>query len=79
MANYTFLDTRNNKEFDIDMPISELDTYKAQNPHLEQMIKRAPALADPSRLGIRKPDGGFRDVLKRIKKASGRSNKINTW
>lgn len=79
MANYTFLDTRSNKEFDIDMPISELDTYKAQNPHLEQIISRAPALADPSRLGLRKPDGGFRDVLKRIKKASGRSNKINTW
>lgn len=61
------------------MPISELDTYKAQNPHLEQIISRAPAIADPSRLGLRKPDAGFRDVLKRIKKASGRSNKINTW
>jgi hypothetical protein len=79
MANYTFLDTQTDKEFDIDMPISELDAYKAQNPHLEQIISRAPAIADPSRLGLRKPDGGFRDVLKRIKKASGRSNKINTW
>lgn len=79
MANYTFLDTKTDKEFDIDMPISELDDYKARNPHLEQIISRAPALADPSRLGLRKPDAGFRDVLKRIKKASGRSNKINTW
>lgn len=79
MANYTFLDTKTEKEFDIDMPISELDDYKAQNPHLEQIISRAPAIADPTRLGLRKPDAGFRDVLKRIKRASGRSNKINTW
>ena len=79
MANYTFYNSKTKKTFDIDMPISELDSYKAQNPHLEQQIKTAPALADPTRLGIRKPDSGFRDVLKRIKKASGRSNKINTW
>lgn len=79
MANYTFYNTKTKKTFDIDMPISELDDYKSQNPHLEQQIKTAPALADPTRLGLKKPDSGFRDVLKRIKKASGRSNKINTW
>ena len=79
MANYTFLNKDTKKEFDIDMPISQLDTYKAENPNLEQLIKRAPAIADPSRLGLHKPDAGFRDVLKRVKKASGRSNKINTW
>ncbi|CAB5221078.1 hypothetical protein UFOVP247_79 [uncultured Caudovirales phage] len=79
MANYTFLNKETNEEFDIDMPISQLDTYKAENPHLEQRIKRAPAIADPSRLGLKKPDAGFRDVLKRVKKASGRNNTINTW
>jgi hypothetical protein len=79
MANYTFYNKKTKKTFDIDMPISELDQYKAQNLHLEQQIKTAPALADPTRLGLNKPDSGFRDVLKRIKKASGRSNKINTW
>jgi len=79
MANYTFYNKKTKKTFDIDMPISDLDQYKDQNPHLEQRIKTAPALADPTRLGLKKPDSGFRDVLKRIKKASGRSNKINTW
>lgn len=79
MAYYTFYDKKAKKEFDIVMPISELDDYKAQNPHLEQVIKKAPALADPMRMGLKKPDGGFRDVLKRIKKASGKDNKINTW
>lgn len=79
MANYTFYDTKSKKEFDITMPISELDEYKALNPHLEQRIKTAPSIADPTRMGLRKPDAGFRDVLKRIKKASGRNNTVNTW
>ena len=79
MASYTFYDTKTDKEFDIQMPISELDDYKAQNPHLEQRIKTAPSIADPTRLGLRKPDAGFRDVLKRIKKGSGRNNTVNTW
>lgn len=79
MASYTFYDTKTDKEFDIQMPISELDDYKAQNPHLEQRIKTAPSIADPTRMGLRKPDAGFRDVLKRIKKASGRNNTVNTW
>jgi hypothetical protein len=79
MANYTFYDTQKKKEFDIDMPISDLDAYKEANPHLEQRIKTAPSIADPTRLGLRKPDAGFRDVLKRVKKASGRNNTVNTW
>ena len=79
MANYTFLNTITEEEIDISMPISELDDYKLKNTHLQQLIKRAPSIADPTRLGLRKPDHGFRDVLKRVEKASGRSNKINTW
>jgi hypothetical protein len=79
MANYSFRNKETSEEFNIDMPISQLDSYKAENPHLEQFISRAPALADPTRLGLKKPDAGFRDVLKRVKKASGRNNTINTW
>lgn len=79
MPTYSFINKQTGEEFDISMSMSELDSYKSNNPHLEQTITSAPALADPSRLGLRKPDSGFRDVLKRIKKASGRSNKINTW
>ena len=78
MANYTFLNTLTNEELDISMPISELDDYKAQNTHLEQLIKFAPYIGDPTRLGLRKPDSGFRDVLKKVKKAHRGSN-VNTW
>ena len=78
MANYTFYDTKTDKEFDISMPISELDSYIENNPHLQQVLS-VPNIADPTRLGIRKPDSGFRDVLKRIKSASGRKSTVNTW
>ena len=79
MANYTFYNKTTKKESIISMPISELDSFKEANPHLEQQFT-TPNIADPTRLGIHKPDSGFRDVLKRIKSASGkRSNTINTW
>lgn len=78
MPNYTFYNRRLKEEVIVSMPIADLDNFININPHLEQVVT-APALADPTRLGLHKPDNGFRDVLKRVKKASGRSNKINTW
>tara|TARA_Y100000004_G_scaffold125812_1_gene141546 strand:- start:1283 stop:1534 length:252 start_codon:yes stop_codon:yes gene_type:complete len=38
----------------------------------------APGMADAARIGMKKPDAGFRDRLKEIKKAHRGSN-INTW
>lgn len=78
MPTYSFLNKETDEEFDIILSMSELDRYKSDNPHLEQLIKFAPALADPTRLGLRKPDNGFRDVLKKVKSAH-RGAKINTW
>jgi len=78
MTTYTFYDTKTEKYFDISMPMSELDIYTENNKHLNH-IPSMTAIADPTRLGLRKPDAGFRDVLKRVKKASGRGNTINTF
>jgi hypothetical protein len=78
MATYTFYNPKTEEYFDISMPMSELDTYTENNKHLNQ-IPSITAIADPTRLGLRKPDSGFRDVLKRVKKASGRGNTINTF
>lgn len=78
MAHYTFLNTKTNEEFDIVMSMSELDPYKEANPHLQQLIKRAPALADPTRIGRMKPDDGFRDILRNVKK-SHKGSTVNTW
>ena len=77
MANYTFLNKETNEEFDISMPISDLDDYKKNNPHLEQLLTGM-RLGDPTRLGLRKPDSGFRDVLKKVKRAH-RGSTVNTW
>lgn len=77
MPTYTFYNKNTKKEFDITMSISELDKYIEDNPHLSQVLKPIP-LADPTRLGIKKPDSGFRDVLKKAKNAH-RGSTINTW
>lgn len=81
MPTYTFMNTNTNEEFDITMSMSELDTYISENPHFKQVLKSM-NIVDPTRLGIQKPDSGFRDLLKDMKKKhSGGFTKstINTW
>jgi len=67
MPNYTFRNNETNETFDISMSISERDQYVLNNPHLTQLITGAPAIGDSVRLGVRKPDDNFRDVLREIK------------
>lgn len=67
MPKYTFRDNETNEEFDIIMSISERDQYVQDNPHLTQLITGAPAIGDSVRLGLRKPDEGFRDILRNVK------------
>jgi hypothetical protein len=77
MPNYSFKDTNTNEEFIVTLKISELDEYKSKNPHLEQLI-RSITIADPTRLGLKRPENGFRDVLKKVKDSHYKSN-VNTW
>jgi len=82
MPTYSFRDNITSNEFNDFMSMSQLDTYLKENPHIEQTITVAPALCDPTRLGLRKPDSGFRDILKKIKREANRGIKrstINTW
>ena len=78
MPTYSFRDKNTGLEFDEFMSMSSLDSFLENNPHIEQTITGAPALVDSNHLGIRKPDQGFRDHLRRIKKHHRRST-INTW
>ena len=78
MPTYSFRDNNTGREFNDTMSISQLEVYLKENDHIEQIITVAPALADPTRLSIRKPDQGFRDHLRRIKKHHRRST-VNTW
>ncbi len=54
------------------------EEYLKDNPQLESIILGAPSIGDPIRLGIRKPDDGFREVLAKAKEAHPKGN-INTF
>lgn len=76
MPTYSFRNTKTGEEFDEIMPIKNLDQYKIDNPDLEQLLG-TPPLGDPVRLGLKKPDDTFRDILKQIKKNT-QSNRIKS-
>ena len=78
MPTYTFRNDETTEEFDILMSMAEREKYVQDNPHLTQIHRKAPALGDPIRLGVRKPDDSFRDVLKNVKHHHKKDN-INTW
>lgn len=62
------------------MSISELDAYLQENPHLTQLVNGAPMIH--SGRGMGKPDQGFRDLLKHIKKGNQKGisrSTINTF
>ena len=67
MPIYSIRDNTTNEEFEVTMKFSELENYLKDNPHLQQIFNRFPGLGDSVRLGIRKPDDGFRDVLRKAK------------
>ena len=81
MPTYSFRNIKTGEEFDEIMSISKLEEYKLNNPHLEQLLG-TPPIGDPVRLGMKKPDDTFRDILKQIKKnTDGKRiiSTVNTW
>lgn len=82
MPSYTFLNTDSGEVFTTIMSIAEREEYLKANPHIQQQLISAPALGDSIRLGLKKPDNGFRDRLKEIKKHHSRGlsrSTINTF
>ena len=77
MPTYSFRDTNTDEEFDKFMSNSERELYLKENPNIIQTFKRFPGVVDSVRVGIRKPDDNFRDVLK--KATVHKHNTINTW
>jgi hypothetical protein len=82
MPSYTFLNTESGEVFTTIMSIAEREDYLKANPHIQQQLISAPALGDSIRLGLKKPDNGFRDRLKEIKKAHSKGitkSTVNTF
>lgn len=65
MPTYDFRDTNTGEVFTRIMKIADRDQYLIENPHIEAVLS-APNLIDPVRLGVRKTDNGFKEVLQKI-------------
>ena len=79
MPTYRFLNTQTNEEFEDFMSISSLETFLKENEHIQQLVNGAPMIVS----GVsKKPDAGFRDLLKDMKKKHSKGitrSTINTF
>lgn len=78
MPTYDFRHRETGETIEKVMKISERDDFLRDNPQYESVILGAPSIGDPVRLGVRKPDQGFREVLQKAKAAHPRGN-VNTF
>jgi hypothetical protein len=79
---YSFKNLNTGEEWTDIMSMSAREQFLNENPHIQQQIVAAPALGDSIRLGLKKPDNGFRDRLREIKKAHSRGitrSTVNTF
>lgn len=74
MPTYTFRDNKTGEVFDKMMKWSDRETFLNDNPNMEPIIGGAPSLGDPVRLGVRRTDAGFNEVLSKIHAANYKSN-----
>lgn len=68
MPTYRFKNNQTGDEWEEFMGISEADKFLEENPHIERLVNGAPMLVGSAMGGKTKPDNGFRDLLKDIKK-----------
>ena len=78
LPTYTFKNIDTDETFDTVMTLAERETYLSTNPNIKQQIGKPPSIGDSVRLGLRKPDDGFRDVLRNVQHHHKKDN-INTW
>lgn len=78
MPIYSIMNTETEEVFEVNIKFADLDAYLAEHTNCKQVFTKFPSMGDPARLGLRKPDDGFRDVLRSVKSHHKRDN-INTW
>lgn len=78
MPIYSVMNKDTEEVFEVNMKFTELEQYLKDNPNLTQVFNKFPALGDSVRLGLRKPDDGFRNVLQNVKHHH-KKDSINTW
>jgi len=70
MPTYKFLNNDTGEEYEDFMSISALEVYLEENPNVTQLVNGAPMIH--SGRGMGKPDQGFRDLLKHMKKGNNK-------
>lgn len=78
MPTYVYLNSETGEQEEHIHKISEMDSFTEANPHLTRQIQSSGFIRGTG-VGKAKPDAGFRDVLKSIKKASGKGSTIETF
>lgn len=67
MPIYSMRNTNTGEEFEVNIPYSELKNYLENNDNIVQVFNKFPGMVDPVRIGIRKHDSGFKEVLQKVK------------
>ena len=78
MPIYSVMNTTTEEVFEVNMKFTEFEQYLKDNTNFKQVFTRFPAVGDPIRMGVRKPDDSFRDVLKNVGHHH-KKNVINSW
>lgn len=78
MPTYNIMNIETEEVSEVNMKFEELETFLKDNSNFKQVFMKFPGIGDSVRLGIRKPDDGFKDVLKNVKSHHKKDN-INTW
>jgi len=76
MPLYEFINTDTQEVFTKMMSISAMEQYLAENSNIQHHHSSAPAIGDTVRMGMKKPDANFRDMLKHISKRAGMRSTI---
>lgn len=75
MPTYTFLNSKTEEIEEHMMSMAKYDDFVKENPHLTRHFTSDDiTFGDPVRLGIRKTDDGFKEVLSKINSANYKSN-----
>jgi hypothetical protein len=77
MPKYTFENTQTGEIYEDFMTISSMEELLENNPHIRQ-VPAAPQIVSGVASARSKPDSGFRDLLKTIKKNNPKST-VNTF
>lgn len=77
MPTYDFINKNTQEIHTRVMSISAKEEYLLANPDVESVFLSAPVLGDAYRMGLKKPDSGFNEVLSKIVERTPSATALN--